>query len=911
MSEGFLLHEKLTQICQANPDKIAFVESLASQTKTYSYSEIYRQASNIANWLIENGIKPYDRIAIILDNCPQWAIAYFGIILSGATVIPLDAKLSDFEFHNLLSDCEAKVIFSSSKFLNFFDKNIIHLPNVKKIVLIDKTESKSPYVSLQDIISRHYLKNHFPSVSIEDLASIIYTSGTVGKPKGVMLTHKNFSTNFLSFEKLNICSARDCFISILPLHHSFAFTATLIFPLFLGARIVYPRTLKSEELLKSIRDNSVTLFIAVPEIFNMLHKSIFDKIKQQPFLKRLVFRLFMSFAWSLRCHTKINLAKILFSSVHKHFGGKLRYLVSGGAKLDTKTAKDFLRLGFTVLEGYGLTETSPVVSLNLAAIDKLGSVGKSVDGVNVRIGDDNEILIQGDNVMKGYYNNPLETSQMIKDGWFYSGDAGRIDKDGFIFITGRIKEIIVLSSGKNIYPEEIESYFKKSDFIKEICLLAVENTEGNEALVAVVVPDFEHFKSVGDANINRKIKWELENFSSKLPSYKRITDFFITKEELPKTRLGKIKRYEVELKYRDKFISKRWIPEEACAPSLEDINMLNSEIGKKVISFLSKKISFKKEIKLDDHLELDLGFDSLAKVELAMGLQNILKIEIPDSLVEEIFTVRELIFKLSDFLFSKGPSSKTGQALFSWKDLVNFPPPQELIEKIDLCPGSFNKLLSLIVPKSLFVIFKLFFLLKVEGNKNLPTEGAYVFCSNHSSYLDGLVVAAAVPFKTLMQLYFLGDKNIFEHPFLKWALRVGRLIPIDPTKELMNTLQVSSYVLGHGKMLCIFPEGLRSFEGKPGEFKKGIGILAKEFGVDTEASAVKIIPVAILGTFQAWPRIRRIPRLHPIKIVFGKPINTENLLSKGKEYGIVDDYEAIAFAIKKEVEDLFYKNYND
>lgn len=910
MSEGFLLHDKFSKTCQANADRIAFVEVQPDQTKTYSYSEIHRQARNIASWLIENGIKRQDRIAIILDNCPQWSIAYFGILLAGATAVPLDAKLSDFEFHNLLIDCEAKIIFSSAKFLNFFEKEIINLAKVKKIVLVDKTGTKPPYVHFQDVISKSYTENSFPSVSIEDLSSIIYTSGTVGKPKGVMLSHKNFSANFLSFEKLNICSQRDCFISILPLHHSFAFSATLTFPIFLGAKIVYPYTLKSEEFLKTIRENAVTMFIGVPEIFNMLHKAIFDRIKRQSSLKRILFGLLINFSFVFRSFTKINLAKIFFGTIHRSFGGKIRYLVSGGAKLDTKIAKDFLRLGFTILEGYGLTETSPVVSLNLAAINKLGSVGRPVYGVKVKIGTDNEILIQGDNVMKGYYNKLEETSQVIKDSWFYSGDAGRIDKDGYIYITGRLKEIIVLSSGKNIYPEEIESYFKKSEFIKDICLLSVKNTEGNEILAAVVVPDFEQFKKVGDANVNRKIKWELENLSVKLPSYKRITDFFITKEELPKTRLGKIKRYEVEAKYRDKFSGKRWLIEEASSPSLEDVNILNSEIGKKVMHFLSKKASSKKDIKLEDHLELDLGFDSLARVELAMGLQNIFKVIIPDSLVTEIFTVRELILKLNDFLFSSDSSSKIGQAVRSWKDLLDLPPPKELIEKMNFSPGGFNKLLSFVIPKILFVMFKLFFFLKIEGRQNLPAEGGYVLCSNHSSYLDGFIVGSSVPFKTLIKLYFLGDKNIFEHRMIRWALTIARLVPIDPTKELMNTLQVSSYILRHDKMLCIFPEGLRSFEGKPGEFKKGIGILAKEFSIDNREGAIKIIPVAILGTFDAWPRIRHIPRPHRVKIVFGKPITSENLLSKGKEYGIVDDYEAISFAIKKEVEELFYKNYD-
>lgn len=905
MSKTLLLQDKFIESCQKYSDRIAFIQMQASSKKEFSYSDIYNLSKKIAAWLIDAKVNKKDTIAILLDNCPEWAAIYFAILFSGATVVPLDIKLSDFEIYNLLSDCQARAVFTSSKFVNFFDKNILNLPDLKKIVILDKEKSKSSYTTFNDIISTEKKSDiAFPQNSPDDIASIIYTSGTVGKPKGVELTNKNFSSNFQSLEKLRICSGKDCFISILPLHHAFAFTATLIFPLFLGAKIVYPQSIKSQDLLECMRKVSVSIFIAVPEVFNLINKNISDGINNTSFFKRLFLNLCLGLFWQIRRITNINLAKILLRSLHHKFGGALRLLISGGAKLDPYVARGFLRLGFTMLEGYGLTETSPVVSINLPQRFKIGSVGRPIEGVSVKLGENNEILICGDNVMKGYYKNPAETNAVIKDSWFYSGDSGFIDKDGFIFITGRIKEIIVLSSGKNIYPEEIESYFKKSDFIKEICLLPVRNAEGNEVLGAVVVPDFEHFKKIGDANVNRKIKWELENFSSQLPTYKRITDFVIAKEELPKTRLGKIKRYEVFSKHLGAFLNRQEAVEQDYAPSLDDVSILHSEIGIKLIDFLSKKLSLKKEIRLDDHLELDLGIDSLARVELAMGIQNMLKIEIPDSLMGEIFTVRDLILKISEAIYQAEATGEMPKPILSWTSLLNFPPSDELIEKIEFNPGGFNKLFSFIVVKVLFIIFKLFWGFKIVGKENLTAKGNFILCPNHASYFDGFVVASAIPFSMINNLYFLGDKNIFEHPSKKWALKMARLVPIDPTKELVNTLQVSSYILRNNKMLCIFPEGLRSFEGKPVEFKKGIGILVKELDMN-----LKIIPIAIKGTFQAWPRTRHFPRFfRPIKIVFGKPVEMEKLLSAGKKLGISDDYQAIATAIKKEVENLFYNN---
>jgi long-chain acyl-CoA synthetase len=916
MSKGFLLHEKFTEICGSFPQAIAFIQIQINKTQdttlldrrnseTFTYSQIHNLAKRLGIWLLASGINKQDKIAILLDNCPEWSIVYFGILFSGAIAVPLDIRLSDFEICNLLTDSEAKIIFTVDKFISFFDKNFSNLVNVKKIVLIDKKSCQSPYVSFDDIIGKEQNFNiNFPQMDCEDIASIIYTSGTVGKPKGVMLSHKNFSSNFQGLEKLKICNHKDTFISILPLHHAFAFTATLIFPLFLGAKIVYPSSLKSGDILDCMRRNSVTIFVGVPEVFIMIHKAIFKEIRQRFYIKRLLY-LSLSCLWLIRRLTGINLSKLLLHSLHQRFGQNLRFLVSGGARLDINVAKDFFKLGFTILEGYGLTETAPVVSLNLPSRWKIGSVGRPIEGVSVKIGENNEILIRGDNVMKGYFNAPLQTQQMLRDNWLHSGDAGYIDEDGYIFITARLKEILVLSSGKNIYPEEIENYFKKSDFIREICLLTVRKTDGTEVLVAVVVPDFEFFKQVGDANINRKIKWELENFSSRLPTYKRITDFIIVREELPKTRLGKIKRYEVEAKYLNRFINKQGLIKEEYIPSLEEINILSSETGKKVIDFLYDKISFKKQIRLEDNLELDLGFDSLARVELAMGLENIFKVELPESLMGEIFTVRELILKLNKLLISKKTAVKIPKQTVSWKDLLNMPPPDKIKEKIDFSPNILNRFFSFIITKFLFSIFKLFCLLKIKGRENLPTQGAYILCPNHASYFDGFIVAASVPFKILLNLYFLGDKNIFEHPSIRWALKIAHLVPIDPTKELMNTLQVSSFILRHNKMLCVFPEGLRCFDGKPGEFKKGVGILSKELNLD---SGIRIIPVAIIGSFQAWPRTQLLPRPYPIRIIFGKPVGIEKLRLEGKESGITDDYQAIAFAIKKQVENLFYNN---
>ncbi len=908
MSESFLLHDKLTEICAHYADQTAFVDMLSNQS--FTFAQILKLSGNIGSWLCESGVKKQDKVALILENCPQWPMIYFGIMFSGATVVPIDPKLSELEICNIIKDSQAIIAFAPSELKSFFEKNLSGLKQIKKVVLLNQEKCGSPFVAFADTTSNVNHHRDFPRMSEEDIASIIYTSGTTDKPKGVMLTHKNFSSNYSSLENLQFCFKGDCFISILPLHHVFAFTATLLFPLFLGAKVAYPKSIKSDDLMDCLRKNGVTVFMGVPELFNMFHKSIFAKLKAIPFIFRKLLELLLNTFWILRRLSNINLARIMLGSLHKQFGGKLKYFVSGGAKLNSKVAEDLFRLGFTILEGYGLTETAPVATFNIPLKYKIGSAGRAISGVEIKTEENGEILIKGNNVMPGYYKNTEQTEKVIKDDWFYTGDSGHIDKDGFLFITGRIKEMLVLSSGKNIYPEEIETYFKESSFIKEICILTIKNPQGNDVLAAVVVPDFEYFKKVKDANINRKIKWELENLSSKLPSYKRITDFIVATDEFPKTRLGKLKRYEIRNHYEEKFSSKKDKKDAKQDISQEDIELLNTEVGKKTIEFLKENTSIEK-IRLSDHLELDLGLDSLARAELAVGLEIMFNISIPEATISEVFTVKELIIKLNEILFSGKSVKEDKKEKFSWKDFLKVEPPEEARQKINLSPNKANKFFSYIASRFLLLFFRIFFRFKISGQENIPHKGAYIICPNHASYLDGFVIGCSVPFKTLTNLYFLGDKNIFEHRLFKWCLKMARLIAIDSTKELMNTLQVSSYILHNNKMLCIFPEGLRSYEGKPTEFKKGVGILAKELEIPTEGNRskekVKIIPAAIMGTFQSWPRTRRFPRLHPIKVAFGNAVEVDELIQEGKAMGETDSYQCIATALEARVEELFYE----
>ncbi len=889
----FLLHEKFKEISSQSPAGIAIKSPALSGEISFTLGDIYNLSQKVAGWLQKEKVVKGERVAIILTNCPEWISIYFGILFCGAIAVPLDPQTKPEELGNFLKDSQAKVAFISEDLASSFNKAGF----AGKTVIANKIDRELALGILAPV-----------SVSFEDIASILYTSGTTAIPKGVMLSHKNFSANFNSIKRLKLASSKDCFLSLLPFYHAYAFMATLIFPLFLGAKIVFPPSLKSQELTKCMREESVTMLVAVPELFFNLHQAIFDKIKSLPFSLRVFVNYLLALNYWLRRITKINLGKLFFAKIHSQIGEKLRFMVSGGARLEPKVAVDLFKLGFNVLEGYGLTETSPIVSFNPARKPEFGSVGKVLAGVEVKIINPDkdgigEVAIRGENVFKGYYNQPEETGNVKRDNWFYSGDLGFLGRGNYLYLTGRSKEVIVLSSGKNIYPEEIESYYNKTKTVKELGVLEVKDDRGIVSLQAVVVPNLDYFKIAEGGNIYGKIKWEFENISYTLPTYKRISGFILTKDDLPRTRLGKLKRFAVKERYLKDISLKQETkarPQEEI--SAEDLKLLNSSFGKKIIEFVKNTLSLKENPGLEDHLELDLGVDSLTKVELVAGLEKLFHISIPDKLAQEIMNVRQVILRVGQLLSNReGPGFKPGAWEPSWENLLSVEPAKEIKKNINLHPSILNRLLTLAVTKILFMVFRIFFCLRVFGRNNIPSRGHFIFCVNHASYLDGLIVAAAMPFRVEINLYFIGWKQIFEHPSLKWSNKMARLVPIDSSAELMSTMQVASFLLQNKKNICIFPEGQRTIDGKIKEFKKGVGILVKELDAT-------VIPVAIKGAFEAWPRIKRFPSLHPIKVIFGKPVTAEELLGRIPAGSTVDKYELIAQSLREEVVRLFYQN---
>lgn len=525
--------------------------------KVFTYSMALEIAKKIGAYLKYQGLKKGDRCAIIGENCPEWGISYFGIQWAGGICVPLDSKATPFEWKQFLNHSESRFVFVSNK---CFDKFLEIKNKIKTLQrIITFPEKKREAISFDEIINFEKKLENPIERDPNDLAIILYTSGTTGMPKGVMLSHKNIISNIESIIKVFKIDHNDHIFSVLPLHHIFEGTCGFLTPVYIGAKITYASSLKPNILLEDLKDTEPTVFLTVPLILEKFYLKIKRNIEDSYF-KKLIF----NFINILDFFTNKKASQIILKGIKKRTGfSKIKYIISGGAPLPEWVAKGLVKLGFPIYQGYGLSETSPVVSvIPPDGKNKLTSVGLPVPGVKVKIFKPDErgigeIGVKGDIIMLGYYKNKQETERVFKNGWFLTGDLGYVDKDGYLYITGRKKSVIVTKGGKNIYPEEIENLLLTSPFIKECLVIAKNHPETKtEILHAIIYPDFEKINEkakrknikINQEEMNKWIKKEIEKINKKLADYKKIRTFSLRYEEFPKTTTQKIKRYLFESK---------------------------------------------------------------------------------------------------------------------------------------------------------------------------------------------------------------------------------------------------------------------------------------------------------------------------------------------------------------------------
>ena len=650
------IYEYFFEVVKARSAERAIFFKREGKWQDLSFGEVYSQSISLGNALCSYGIRPSDRVAIMIGNQPEWPIAFMAVQYIGAVAVPIDINLSSADIKKEIGYSGAVAVLAAEKMR--VDLRQI-LPDLK-VYLVDSQEFKDQLKAFSTVENKEMLRQIGPATD-DMTAAMFYTSGTTSEPKAVIFTQKNLLSNLRSFRKLGIIRPGYVFISLLPLNHTYSFMVTCLVPLLEGGHISYPSVLNSEEIIDCIKATKVDVMAGVPRFFDILHRNIKDKLDKEPLVIRAAVNLLQNICWFIRKHLKVNLSKILFSKLHHRMGYSLNHMISGGARLDPKVAYDFFRWGYTMLEGYGLTETSPVVTFNTPSVFRIGSVGKPIPEVEVKIIDPDssgigEVAVCGLNIMKGYYKRPDETNRVIKDGWFFSGDLGHIDKQGFIYITGRRDEILVLGSGKKVNPEELESYYSSSPYIKEICVNVSKggpSAPPEGTLTAIVVPDEKKIQQDGHVDIEEKMRQVLAGLSRELNTYKRIQGLVIRNSPLPRTAMGKLMRHKISCERIDAPVHST---AKGKSTNAEDMALLSSDACKKTLKFIASYVK-KESVNLNDHLELDLGLDSLGRIELLMELGRFWNIQLSDSQALELFyanTVKELVLRAKPFVQNNG-----------------------------------------------------------------------------------------------------------------------------------------------------------------------------------------------------------------------------------------------------------------
>jgi long-chain acyl-CoA synthetase len=864
------------------PDNVALELQRHDHIESCTYAELHRMAESVGRWITENEFPHGSRLAIFADNHPRWVAAYLGIIASGCAAVPLDTALHTDQVAKLLKDSGASAVFCDAKNLPVARPAVTEL-NLG-LVLMDPDRMASH--SVED----HWLGN-LPAIFVagpgkfklapakdDDLASLLYTSGTTADPKGVMLTHANFLGEVEAVFNWIDLGPTDALLGVLPLFHVLAQMANLLLPLVKGSRVVYLETLNTTELMRALGERNITAFAVVPQFYYLIHERIFQEIKKRGAVTQKVFSLLVVLNRTLR-KLGINAGRIFFRKIHDTLGPKMRYLATGGSRFDPEIMRDFHDLGIDILQALGLTETTAAIFVNSPHDNVIGSCGKAMKGVEGKIVDIQpqeegppvgEVAVRGAVVMKGYWNRPDATAAVMRDGWFLTGDLGYFDTHGHLFLTGRKKEVIVLSNGKNVYPEEIEAHYLKSPIIKEIAVMGMEGKpgEGGDRLHAVIVPNFDVLRQRKIVNAKEAIRFDIEGLAPKIASTKRIGSYEIWQEDLPRTTTRKIKRFEVEKRVRANQAKKT--ADDADLPAEEPLTADEAawleqpdvKRGLKIVREGAR--SAPPTMRPTLSLDLDLGLDSMQRVELLSRLEEELGGNLEESQLTEIYTVRDLIDAVLQSASSGagGPGSRVTFA--GWKSILAEDPDDPDVIRL-AHPSRINDTFWYLVTRvmQMFVLDR--FHLKVTGLEKLPKAGAYIISSNHQSYLDPLILACLLPREVFFRAFAVGTSDIFGQGFMRKLARSIKVVVLDPDANLVPAMRAGAFGLRNGLALILYPEGERSIDGTPRIFKKGAAILSIHL-------QVPIIPVAIEGFHDAWPRNQAFRGFTPLKMVFGDPM---------------------------------------
>lgn len=775
-----------------------------------------------------------ERTLIFADNSAAWIYAFYSIWANGGIAVPVDASSTLTDLSYIVNDCKPTSIWTNQKRVDLVKQALQTTGQQADILVLEEYENERGHGIKAKI---EYKK--------EETALIIYTSGTTGSPKGVMLSFQNILVNVEAVTlKVPIFTPESRALILLPLHHVLPLVGTVVMPLYAGGGVAICPSMSGPDIMDTLQRGKVAILIGVPRLWQTLYGSIKKKIDEK-WITRQLFNLCAKV-------NNVKFSRTIFKAVHDKMGGHIRYFVSGGAPLEREIALGLQTLGLELLEGYGMTEAAPMIAFTRPGDLVPNCVGLPLEVEECKI-IDGEICAKGPNIMQGYYNRPEETAAVIdKDGFLHTGDLGKIDEKGRIYITGRSKEIIVLSNGKNVQPSEIEYKLEKyTERVKEAAIV-----QDGDMLRAIIVPQKPWADKLSDEEVEEIMKREvLEPYNLSVTNYKKLMSLFVYRGELPRTKLEKLQRFKLkDILAGAKTVKETEVVDE---PDFEEYQILKNYIENE------KKI----KLKPTDHIETDLAFDSLDMVSLEGFLEHTFGTQIKAASFPSFANIEALAKYIAN--------SKTRMEVESedWHEFLNSDG-----RKLEIPRASFLLPLS---QNSAKIFFKVYNRVEIKGTENLPLAGPCIIAPNHQSFLDGPLVAASMPTQELRNSYFYAKEDHVKNTLSKAYARNTNIILMERS-NLRNSILKLSQVLRDGKNLIIFPEGKRTNTGKVGTFKKSFAILASEL-------EIPIIPVRISGAYEAWPRNSFVIKPHKIVLEYlpaimpDKNLSYEELAKKVKD----------------------------
>jgi len=823
--------------------------------ETVTYAELEDIALRLAGGLLADGAEPGEPIAIFAPNRLEWVLVRAGLMAMGALTVHIDSDLDDEPLEGQLKDSRATRIFTTGDRVDRVRRaggKDLRLYRLDPEGEADGGNGGLPW---------HGLKGDRPSSLPEPdedaVTALYYTSGTTGPPKAVPLTHRNIRGNLDAILEQKLITRGDRALLPLPLHHSYPYIVGMLTPLACGATMVLPAGVSGPEMRQALVEGEVTAIVGVPRLYESLYDGVVRNVTSGGLFATAIFRSLQALSMVLLRRFDIRAGRWLLRPIHKRLAPKLRLLASGGAKLDAEVSRRLEGLGWEVLSGYGLVETASIATFNPRGGARHGSAGLPAPGMELRLDQPDEqgrgeILLRGPAVFEGYRNNPeANEAAFTGDGWFRTGDLGVRDADGYIYIVGRRKEMIILPDGKNVAPEEVEGVYSQSPYAQEVAVLERDNR-----LVALVVPDLDAAKEAG-GRVDDLIRISFGELAGRLPAYKRISDFVITRESLPRTNLGKYRRFELDAIY-DR--AERGEPPPAPELSDEDRALIDHPKAGRVWEWLQERFP-ERRISPDTSPQLDLGIDSLAWVHLGMELEEKAGIRLSEDAIARAVTVRDLLEEVEAAPETRAPRARRE----SIRKRIMDEGENWLAE-----PGTAARTAGWLLHWVARTIARAFFRIDVRGRDKVPRSGPLIVAANHVSDLDPLILGAALSHDHMRSAYWGADaERVFGRAPLRALARILHLFPVDD-RAPGASLDVAAKVLERERILIWFPEEWRSPTGRLQRFRPGIGRLIARSGA-------RVVPAYIDGTFAAMPRNRRLPRPHPVTVTFGDPVAASDL----------------------------------